>query len=187
MSLMGGVFPCIVTWGCDKGKRLAGWELTRQNVLAAHTGLSRRAGGTQGVSHTRHKARGCDLPPCLTCPAHKSRRGMCAPLCLTYRRSPDPQRIGKHKPGVMRNRVALLPTCFAFHCLLERGRRAGQPPYPLNVPGAGDTPPHPQAVFLFWCARTASVPPSLVAHKKSLPPGAPRYITAEVVLPVPTL
>ena len=84
---------------------------------------------------------------------------------LAYRRSLDPQRIGKTQTGTMRNRVALLPTCFAFHCLLERGRRAGQHPYPLDVPEAGDTPPHPQAAFLFWCARTASVPPSPVSHK----------------------
>lgn len=57
----GWVFPCAVTWGCGKGKRLAGWELTRQNVLVEHTGLSRRAGETRGVSRTRHKVRGCDL------------------------------------------------------------------------------------------------------------------------------
>ena len=113
--------------------------------------MSRRAGETRGVSHTRHKARGCDLFPLLwRTPVHKARRGVCR--CLAYQRSLDPQRIGKHKPGVMRSLVALLPTCFAFHCLLERGRRAGQPPYPLNVPGAGDTSPHPQAAFLFWCA-----------------------------------
>lgn len=68
VSSMGGGFPCNVTWGCDKGKRLAGWELTRQNVLAAHTGLSRRARETRGVSHTRHKIRGCAPPPCLTYP-----------------------------------------------------------------------------------------------------------------------
>ena len=68
MSSMGGVSPCTVTWGCDKGKRLAGWELTQQNVLAAHTGLSRRAGETRGFSHTRHKVRGCAPSPCLTCP-----------------------------------------------------------------------------------------------------------------------
>lgn len=68
VSSMGGVFPCAVTWGCDKGKRLAGWELTRQNVLAAHTGLSRRAGETRGVSRTRHKIRGYATSPCLTHP-----------------------------------------------------------------------------------------------------------------------
>lgn len=91
------------------------------------------------------------------------------PLCLAYRRSLDPQRIGKHKPGVMRNRVSLFPNCFAFHCLLERGRRVGQHPYPLGAPGPGDTPPHPQAAFLFWCARTASVPPPFPVARK-IPP-----------------
>ena len=75
------------------------------------------------------------------------------------------------------NRVALLANCFVFHCLLERGRRAGQHPYPLNVPGAGNTPPHPQAAFLFWCAPPASVPPFPVAHKNPSHPA--RYATLQ--------
>lgn len=105
------------------------------------------------------------ISPCLTYPRTQGPQRRVRRR-LAYRRSLDPQRIGKHKPGVMRNRVALLPTCFAFHCLLERGRRAGQHPYPLNVPEAGNPPPHPKAAFLFWCACTASIPPiSCGAHK----------------------
>ena len=133
-----------------------------------HTQGARRVGETRGVSRTRQGAQAYS-PPLPDVPSRTRPAEMCAPLfnlstllkSAAHRQNTN---WDNEEPRRITRQLFYLP-------LLTRARppRRAIPISARCAGGAGDTPPHPQAALLFWCARTASVPPHSLWHTK-IPP-----------------